>query len=695
MEKVVQSVRNVFSSYRAPVFLTVIITVVYFGSLNASWHLDDYAWIIDHSPTHLQTIDWKSLTAVALSGSSSQNRLYRPLPMISFALNWYVGKDSVRGYHLVNIGLHIITAWLLFYAGRLLLSTKKFRSIQECRKQSIALLAAILWAIHPIQTQAVTYIVQRMTVMAGMFYLLAIVCYFSGRLSQYKWSKAIWWVCCAISFLCAVGSKENACLLPFALLLVEYCFFRNGEDASGSKLNKWKLYTAFSVVAITIAAFILGIMEKNPIEYLTHLYSGLPYSPIERLLTESRVVLIYVSQLLYPVPSRFSIDHNLKISSSLISPWSTLLACVVIFSIIAISVKIRRKQPLVSFAILFFFMNHVVESTILPLEPIFEHRNYIPSMFLFLPISVIIHQLLDFAKQKNWLINVIATVIVIMLIVGLGMSTHVRNLAWQTEQSLWTDALRKAPTIARPYANLASINEKQGNYNAAISLYTKALRLEDWHGKHSVASTYNNLGNLYVKLEKFDNADAAYKKSLTLWPEDDLAKYNLAICRQWEHDYLSALNIFAMLLKKDPENQLLIRRKAILIEKMGQRSQALSLTQKVMDMAPNKHENIRQMGCMLSINRYYARADWFLKQLLKVKPTGSDVYFDLIMNSIRWNRKDLINKYVGNLLLRFPLTVVKRSINKAALNINQEYFINPVELRSAVEKYLTKLKNKY
>ena len=200
---------------------------------------------------------------------------------------------------------------------------------------------------------------------------------------------------------------------------------------------------------------------------------------MERLLTEPRIILYYLSQILYPAPTRLSIEHDIAVSTSLISPWTTLPAIAGVLLLIGLGIYFTRKRPLISFALLFFFLNHVIESSIIGLELIFEHRNYLPSLFLFVPIAAGCISLLDHYRGQRRVIHAAILSFAILLIFGFGSGTYIRNLAWKTERSLWEDAIAKAPHSGRAWHNLAlSHYVPTGQYDKAMLLYRKALKLE-------------------------------------------------------------------------------------------------------------------------------------------------------------------------------------------------------------------------
>ena len=166
-------------------------------------------------------------------GQYSSNKVYRPIPCLTFALNWYLGGKTPFGYHLVNISIHFLSSIFLFLSILWLYKTPRM-VLQQAKDNSfsVAFFATILWAVNPIQTQAVTYIVQRMAAMAAMFYIIGIYLYLRGRLTESIRAKVGWFLGCLAAFLCALGSKENTITFPLAILLLEFTFFQDLTRAS-------------------------------------------------------------------------------------------------------------------------------------------------------------------------------------------------------------------------------------------------------------------------------------------------------------------------------------------------------------------------------------------------------------------------------------------------------------------------------
>ncbi len=371
---------------------------------------------------------WQTLHAQPFAPGT----LYRPLANLSFALNWYIGQNNPFGYHIVNILVHILTTLILYQTILLLFQTPILKKYSPQDAFFIALLGAVLWAINPIQTQAVTYIVQRMASLAGLFYIWALFWYIKSRLSTATARRRINILLCILCYLCAIGSKENAAILPLSILAVEFIFFPKTPDKYSKNIRRILLGISFAIGLFSI----YYIVRQDYISYLFKPIGSRPYTLYERLLTEPGIVLFYLRLIFYPLAKRFSVDHDVSIASSLFSSWATLASILTIIALVLFALAKSRKQPILSFAILFFFINHLIESTVIPLELIFEHRNYLPSMFLFTPVAAGLLYLLKLYSKRNRVVHAAILIFIPLLLITIGWNTYLRNNVWESEQSL-------------------------------------------------------------------------------------------------------------------------------------------------------------------------------------------------------------------------------------------------------------------
>ena len=248
----------------------------------------------------------------------------------------------------------------------------------------------------------------------------------------------------------------------------------------------------------------------------------------ERLLTEARIVPYYLSLIFYPLPQRLSMAHDIALSHSLFRPISTFFSILLIASLLFISVRRLQRNPIFSFAILFFFLNQLIESTVIPLELIFEHRNYLPSLFIFWPVVsgieyLVLRTFRDRKIMAVWLLGGL-----VMLVLLFCTSTFIRNSAWRTEATLWSDARYKAPGRARPLFNLGEMAEDDQRFATALADYSKSLLLTVSSPKYFRSYTYSKIAGIYRRQGRTDKALAAMQQAMQIMPGMPFFPYTTA-----------------------------------------------------------------------------------------------------------------------------------------------------------------------
>ena len=381
------------------VAIFLLVALSYSHSLPAIWTIDDGPNILENPQVQLRDLSaatlYRSMFSPLHPNADGTPGFNRPLAHLSFALNWYFGQASPIGYRAVNIGIHFLTACILYLVVRTLLQSPNMAARFQGDAAPVALLSAALWAANPIQTQAVVYIVQRMASLACLFYLLAVWCYLRARTSTAGRATVFALLGCAC-FGAALASKENAVLLPAAIVLMEFTFYR---DLSQARVRRRLRLVVTGVGALVLLAGACVFIDGSLLGVLN--YGNRLFTPAERLLTEPRVVLFYLSQIFWPAPGRLSLVHDVEWSRGLLDPWTTLPAVLGIAGLVVLGLSQVRKRPMLSFAVLFFLLNHVIESSLIGLELVYEHRNYLPSLFLFVPVALALHALSREAAAEN------------------------------------------------------------------------------------------------------------------------------------------------------------------------------------------------------------------------------------------------------------------------------------------------------
>jgi len=680
---------------RAGVFLLFCLLILgaYSNSFHVAWHFDDKPNILNNYHLHIQNLQPETLFTTLYSNPINPyelaNKMYRPVPCLTFALNWYFGQDNPFGFHMVNISLHILTGFFLFLFIQTLYTTPALDKASSGEKWLIPIIASVLWAINPIHTQAVTYIVQRMAVMAGLFYLLGLYAFLKARLLENHRSRMAGYGICFICYMLALGSKENAIMLPMSLILIEFVFFRDLQQ-------KQVRFALLGVIAFL--GLILGILGttyflKGDVSVIFRGYNYRPFSMMERLLTEMRVLVHYVTQIFYPVPTRLSIDHDVLISTSLINPWTTLPAGVFLITLAIAGITSLKRHPLIGFSILFFLINHMIESSIVPLELIFEHRNYLPSFFLFVPIILGLKRIFDRYSHASNIIRYAICSFVVLLVVGYGMSTFIRNRAWATEKTLWEDAAIKAPNSARPLTNLAwdmayGENAHPKNYDNALKLYSRALNLyQARSGMNS--SVLNNMAGLYYQKKEYDTAIEILQESLRQKPSYRKSRFDLSsiyiTLGQWKNAEAS----MELLVKHPKVHEGHLNQQALILLHQNRAREAVPILNRSLQMAPAFWRTLTYLGVAFKELGEYDKADNYLKQGLLTSKKSSLPLFCLIDNAMASANKKNAQDYTTRLLATFSEGIIQ-SFLKEIRHDNQIPPISYTAISLSIKEHILK-----
>jgi tetratricopeptide (TPR) repeat protein len=509
-----------------------------------------------------------------LKAAVESSLIKRPVPNISFAINYYFGEYNVRGYHLVNIFIHVATAFFLYL---LLEITFKFPSNRDNYRNFFLLpaCAALLWLTNPLATQSVTYLVQRMNSMAAMFYVLSVLCYVQGRLKgkrgddiQTKIYGLSWFAASITSGALAIGSKEIAVTLPVGIFLYEWFFFQNLDWKWLKKKIPW--IVALFLFLYCAAYFYLG---GNPLQKVFNSCNNRPFSSLERMLTECRVVIYYIGLLLYPSPNRLVFDYNYPLSTSLFSPLTTIFSIISLLLMLGVTICIARKERFLAFCILWFLLNLVLESSVICLEIIFEHRTYLPSMFL---LAIIPALLFRIGLNKH-----IVTGILLAFIVCCGYWTLERNKIWQNPIRFWQDSADKQPLKARGYNNLGVALYEAKKFKEAGDNFVQAFTLLP-----NFPEAYSNLGLIQVRQNQLIEAEKNFKYALTLRSHYIAARLNLAALYKEQGKYSTAEAEYRKLYSQIPEYSVLNKELGQVLLRMGRIEESLAFLEKAYKKLP-------------------------------------------------------------------------------------------------------------
>lgn len=461
--------------------LVLLAIAAYLPGTAGPFLFDDTVNIVSNTKIHLQSMDFFTLKQAAYSGDAGM--LGRPIAMISFALNYYFTGTNPFFFKATNLGIHILNGVCLFG-----LTYKIIRAYHVCNQRPIepalvlwiSAVTAGSWLLHPLNLTSVLYVVQRMTSLSSLFIFLAMLCYVHGREQSligkngWIWILTSYCVFLPLAMLC----KENGALLPVYLLLIEIALFRLRAKSLRMKYQLIVLFCA--TVAIPFLASVLYI-AANPV-WLIAAYRIRDFTMAERLLTESRILWNYIGWAFVPDITALGLYHDdFPLSTSLLKPLSTLPALIGLFSLFVIALIAMRSYAIASFGILFFLAAHSMESTVLGLELMHEHRNYVPIYGLLLALSY--YLLSPTFHYDSLRLRRIAVVAFIGMLFG---ATYLRATHWgnpiqmaELEVNHHPDSIAANIGMATTYATLPIHNQIEANlyYQYAYEYFSRAADL--------------------------------------------------------------------------------------------------------------------------------------------------------------------------------------------------------------------------
>lgn len=510
--------------FSAAVVIILATFLVYLPSFNTPFQFDDVKRIVGQKV--VENLD---------PGSSFQYSKSRFLLYLTLGLNYYFGKYDVFGYHLFNLIIHILSSLLVFALSSIIFNSSRIKN-QNLKQHSLilAFFSSMIFALHPIQTESVTYIWQRGESMTGMFYLLAIFLYAKFRLSQDndnpKKTGFLFYAACIISIVLCSFTKPNSVTLPVAILFYEICFLSRSIKEFKGSLKYLAPILLFVLLPVALAKFDAG-ENKGVAIRLTSYYMPYYYTKLRVLAN---------SLLLMAIPFKQTLEYGLIWSASLTNPISTLYSLIILLSLAVICIFSFRRNPLISFAISWFFLT-VLVTTILFLEDIFfEHYLYLPLFGYSLIVPALSLRFADAAKvtRKFWIICLL------FLIATYSFGTYSRNQVWKTEISLWEDAVKKSPNKARVHYTLGVYYFGAKRYKEALKEYTIALKLKpEYH------EAYYRLGEYYFNFGDMEKSIWNYKKALEINPEFFEAYVSLGNTYITNRQYIKARECFNNALK--------------------------------------------------------------------------------------------------------------------------------------------------
>lgn len=427
----------------ASLLCSALACLPFLAGLPGAFVLDDIRNIVENSGLRLQSLAPGAIAEAAFSPQPGSTTRF--IPMLTFALDYYrAGGLDPATFKTTSIAVHLLTVLALI---GLLFELLKASGWPAARARWGALIMALAWAMHPLQVSSVLYVVQRMQTLATLFIVLALLAYLQARRAQMQGRAGrTGWIVTGLLWVLAIGCKEDAVLLPAYLLALELTVlqFRAADAGLARRLRRGYA----TAVVLGAAAYLLVVL---PHYWSWDDYPRRDFSSPERLLTQGRVLCLYLWQILVPLPSHMPFYYDgLHPSQGLLQPWTTLPALLALLTLVAVAWRVRHRRPLFSLGILLFFAGHFVTSNVIALELAFEHRNHFPLIGIVIAAS----DLLVVAAQRLRIRPPGQAAIVIVLLASLAGAATLRARSWDAGVALATTSTRLAPDSIRAWNSL-------------------------------------------------------------------------------------------------------------------------------------------------------------------------------------------------------------------------------------------------
>jgi tetratricopeptide (TPR) repeat protein len=598
-----ERLRSIMERPLTRIAVIIIVAIIgYANTFQVPFYFDDQSSITDTPAIH------------SLSSFFGKDGGYDFLPnrvvgYLTFALNYHAGGENVVGYHVFNLLIHIMNGLLVYALVRLTLRTPFIVGLgtgdwglttqnSKLKTQNfIPFFAALLFVSHPIQTQAVTYIVQRLTSMATFFYLAALVCHVRWRLARQAGAQFVsrpvlpWWLLSLSWAVLAMKTKEIAFTLPLTALLYEFAFF--GRPRLRRLPELAPLLLTLAIIPLTMLNILKPAGEVlSDVSKATVAQSAL--TRWEYLCTQFNVIVTYLRLLLFPVNQ--NLDYDFPVSRSLMEP-RTFLSLLLLISLLGFAVWLwqTRNSPqsplpgprsrLISFGIFWFFLTLAVESGIIPIaDVIVEHRLYLPSVGFFLALAAGGSLLAEKLKLSGRTAGVVLTGVVLLL----TGATYSRNEVWRDWITLWSDTARKSPNNPRAFNCLGVGYQRQNHHEEAIREFLTSIRIFPGY-----AEGYYNLGVSYQALGRNEEAVSMYERSVALGLDAPQAFSNLGVNYASQGRFAQAVDAFTEAVRRAPDNIVMRRNLAGALMQQGRLAEAEREYHIVLRLSPGDPKALR------------------------------------------------------------------------------------------------------
>lgn len=583
------------------VLLILAVVAVYGGSLNAPWYFDDFLNITDNPAIR------------ELGNPFSQLFASRGLVYWTFSLNYRLGGLDLQGYHLMNIGIHLVTVFLVFAILIRLLEGRP----------GLALGGALIFAVHPLQTQSVTYLVQRMTCMSGLFFFLSLLLFLLARSARSRSVPFLsarhlpYYLGALMAGGLAVLSKQNAATLPFVLALLLWLHPEaKGENEGWRSRSLYlapfflmPLYMALDQIALPVISSGSKLADLGTVQTLTPMQRP---SSLNYLVTQFSVLWIYLRLVVLPFGQ--ALEYSYPLVDQI---WTirNLLALAGLLGLGAIAWRLRIRRPLITLGIFWYFCTLSVESSVIVLDTIIEHRLYVPLFGLILIALDLLSRL-----QRTWLVRGIFC----LLILFFGLLAWQRNLLWVNPITFYEDNLRVAPHSERVMVDLATHYINAGRNSEAEVLLERAIEINP-----DYELAYGGLSKIYVDRGAYDLARELLLSAIKRFPKSIPFLDSLGTILDFVGDPVQAERVLKQAIALAPSYSNAYLNLGAVYARQGKWGDAIDLYRQSLERFPETSMLCYNYGVALySIGRLAEAREQF-RRAFQLNPLDADAAYNL------------------------------------------------------------------
>ena len=572
----------------------------YSNSFTGAFIFDDDVHIRNNPAIEAFWTAWPNTSEVR-----SSLGLRRPVAHLTLAVNYALGGLSTTGYHVFNVTVHLLSSLALFGLVRGTLRLPQFESTYGKRAPYLAFAAAIIWTVHPLGTQSVTYVIQRCESLMGLCYLASL--YFTMRGSQS--SRSLGWYAAAVVVLCiGMGTKEVMATAPMVILLYDRVFL---SDSWRNMLSRrWGLYLAFSIPLVRMGMAVVPAFNPNR-EAGTIGFSQQSISSWDYLSSQPGVILHYLHLTFWP--NTLSLDYAWPVAQS---PASIYLPGALIVALLLASIVALRCCPSIGFLGLAFFIILAPTSSFVPFTDLaVEHRMYLPLAGVVVLMVLACDSLVQRYVRDAQARRVFTVAALVVVVIPLGLRTIDRNRDYQDPVVMWQDVVRVVPKNVRAHVNLGASLVTQDRLSEATSAFEQALTI-----KPDYVNALTNLGDAWERQGELERAAKSLQKALRLRPDIDEVHNRLGIVLMGLGNLEGAAAAFERAVELQPENVEALNNLGILLMQRGELAEAIDRFDAVLIVRPENVDAQSNLGLAHSRRGDWEQAVAHYEQAIRIDP---------------------------------------------------------------------------